>query len=212
MQTVAWLLTGLMTMAVIGMVALEWLAPQGPRWRYGAAKLAGVIVFLVAAVHFDVPTPVACGLVCCAIGDVMLIPRGARTTFALGLAAFLLGHLCYAWSFARGLHIDMMMMVVALIAVIVGVVVMRWMMPSVPAKLKVAVAAYVAAILTMAACATVHVLQASDVAVWLALGAWLFCASDVFVARERFVSPGLVNRVAGIPLYFYAQLLLAAGG
>jgi uncharacterized membrane protein YhhN len=41
------------------------------------------------------------------------------------------------------------------------------------------------------------------------LGAVLFAASDLFVARDRFVRPGLANRALGLPLYYAAQVLLA---
>ena len=37
-----------------------------------------------------------------------------------------------------------------------------------------------------------------------------FAASDVGVARERFVRPGIVNQLVSYPLYFGGQLLLAA--
>ena len=41
-------------------------------------------------------------------------------------------------------------------------------------------------------------------------GAVLFFLSDLGVARDRFVSPGVWNRAVGLPLYYGAQLLLAA--
>jgi hypothetical protein len=43
-----------------------------------------------------------------------------------------------------------------------------------------------------------------------AVGAVLFAASDVSVARDRFVGAGFSNRLWGLPLYVGAQLLLAA--
>jgi hypothetical protein len=44
----------------------------------------------------------------------------------------------------------------------------------------------------------------------LLAGAVLFALSDVFVARDRFVHSGFANRQWGLPLYFLAQLILAA--
>jgi len=38
----------------------------------------------------------------------------------------------------------------------------------------------------------------------------LFMVSDVFVARERFVAQSSINQAIGLPLYFGAQLVLAA--
>ena len=39
--------------------------------------------------------------------------------------------------------------------------------------------------------------------------ALLFYASDFFVARDRFVRPGFVNRLIGLPLYYAAQAWFA---
>jgi len=41
-------------------------------------------------------------------------------------------------------------------------------------------------------------------------GAVLFWLSDLAVARDRFVRPGFVNPLVGLPLYYAAQLLLAS--
>ena len=40
-------------------------------------------------------------------------------------------------------------------------------------------------------------------------GALLFYLSDLTVARDRFVRPGLSNRVVGLPMYYAAQVVLA---
>ena len=34
-------------------------------------------------------------------------------------------------------------------------------------------------------------------------------SADLFVARERFVSPAFGNRAIGLPLYYAAQILFA---
>jgi len=45
---------------------------------------------------------------------------------------------------------------------------------------------------------------------WVRLaGAVTFYVSDLSVARDRFLAPGFVNRLWGLPLYYGAQLLLA---
>jgi hypothetical protein len=48
----------------------------------------------------------------------------------------------------------------------------------------------------------------------IALGALAFYASDLAVARQRFVAESFANKLWGLPLYYGAQLLLAstAGG
>jgi uncharacterized membrane protein YhhN len=42
------------------------------------------------------------------------------------------------------------------------------------------------------------------------VGAVLFAASDLFVARERFVKSTAINTSVGLPLYYAAQLLIAS--
>ena len=45
---------------------------------------------------------------------------------------------------------------------------------------------------------------------WLIpLGALLFLLSDLAVARDRFITPGFINRAWGLPMYFCGQVLLA---
>ena len=41
------------------------------------------------------------------------------------------------------------------------------------------------------------------------VGAVCFMASDVAVARDRFVVRSVANRLWGLPLYYFAQLLMA---
>jgi uncharacterized membrane protein YhhN len=43
----------------------------------------------------------------------------------------------------------------------------------------------------------------------LAVGAALFFASDLAVARNRFVAKAFVNRAWGLPAYYAGQLLIA---
>jgi uncharacterized membrane protein YhhN len=40
-------------------------------------------------------------------------------------------------------------------------------------------------------------------------GAVSFYFSDVFVARDRFLKPEFLNRLIGLPLYYFGQFLLA---
>jgi uncharacterized membrane protein YhhN len=44
----------------------------------------------------------------------------------------------------------------------------------------------------------------------LLAGAAGFFASDLAVARERFVAPSFTNKLWGLPLYYASQLLLAS--
>ena len=73
--------------------------------------------------------------------------------------------------------------------------------------MKVPVLAYVVVITMMVICAAGTV-NAPGGAVRV-LGAVAFYLSDLGVARERFVTPGLANRLFGLPLYYGGQVLLA---
>ena len=79
-------------------------------------------------------------------------------------------------------------------------------------SMRIPVIAYVAVITTMVIGALVCDWGARNapLARHVALaGAILFFASDLSVARDRFVAPGFVNRAWGLPAYYAAQLLFA---
>jgi uncharacterized membrane protein YhhN len=149
-------------------------------------------------------------LMLCWLGDVLLIPR-ARAAFAIGLASFLAGHVLFATAFlVRGVAL-LWLVVVALLLIAPVLLVDRWLAPHVPASLRLPVRAYVVAICAMVACAfgTYGFAAARCGGAKLLLGALMFFFSDLSVARDRFVAPGFVNRLWGLPLYYGGQLLLA---
>jgi uncharacterized membrane protein YhhN len=140
------------------------------------------------------------------VGDVLLIPR-APGFFLAGLAAFLLGHLCFGAAFVvRGVAwpwAGAALCVLVPVALLAG----RWLLPHVPQEMRGPVLAYMAVITMMVALAAGTVGARSGA---LILGAALaFFVSDLFVARDAFVAPGFVNRLGGLPLYYGAQLVFA---
>ena len=148
------------------------------------------------------------GLVLCWWGDVLLVPRDRPAVFRAGVLAFLLGHVAFAAAFvSRG--VDALAVVAAALALITPVIaVLRWLAPSVPADLRVAVRAYVLVIAAMLVAATGTAVEAGGATI--AIGALMFCVSDLSVARDRFVAPGFANAAWGLPLYYAAQLVLAS--
>ncbi len=150
------------------------------------------------------------GLALSWFGDLFLTYNG-RTPFVAGLASFLAGHVAYVIAFInRGLDDGVYLLLAAV--VVAAIPVMRWLMPTVPRELKAPVIAYIGVISAMVATAGATNMADTD---WrIPIGALAFYLSDIFVARDRFASPGLVNRYLGLPLYFGGQLLLAwaAGG
>lgn len=140
-------------------------------------------------------------------GDVLLIPKMKRA-FLAGLGAFLLGHLAFAAAFvARGVSWAVALAVGAVLCAPL-VVVGRWLLPNVPTAMRLPVMAYMGVITVMVALAVGSVAAQGDA--WVALGAVGFYLSDLSVARDRFVAPGFDNKLWGWPLYYGAQLVLAA--
>jgi uncharacterized membrane protein YhhN len=89
-------------------------------------------------------------------------------------------------------------------ATVVGV----WLWTPAGREMRPVVVAYIVVISAMVAGAVGAV--AAGAPGVIAVAAPLFYVSDLFVARNRFVAPGFVNRLAGLPLYYAAQILFAA--
>jgi len=85
---------------------------------------------------------------------------------------------------------------------------MRWLAGRLPQDMVVPVRAYmiVIGVMSTLACGV----SAAGGPWQVAAGALAFTASDVSVARDRFVEREFFNRAWGLPLYYGAQLLLAA--
>lgn len=150
---------------------------------------------------------VLAGLILCWWGDVLLIPRGRPAIFRAGVLAFLLGHLAYMAAFlTRGFGTGAAF-AATLTAAVIGFAVLRWLRPHLPPDMRIPVHAYVIVISGMVVCACASVAAAGRPAILV--GALMFYASDLAVARDRFVSPGFVNGAWGLPLYYGGQLVLA---
>lgn len=146
------------------------------------------------------------GLVLAAAGDVLLIPKSKRS-FLFGLVAFLLGHVAYAVAcVVRGIDLHVVLGA-AVVMALVAVPILRWLWPHVEKPMRIPVAAYVAVITSMVALAAGAAFRSGQGSILV--GAIGFYLSDISVARNRFVAPGIANRVWGLPLYFFSQLILA---
>jgi uncharacterized membrane protein YhhN len=142
-------------------------------------------------------------LLCSLAGDVflMLPPAGQ---FELGLASFLVGHLCYMAGFAVMGVSWARVAVAGVVLAGLGAVVGRRVLGGVgsSSRLRVPVAAYMTVISLMAALAV-------GTGRWGAVvGAALFYESDAMIAWNRFVRPWPWAKVAIIVTYHAAQALL----
>jgi uncharacterized membrane protein YhhN len=86
-----------------------------------------------------------------------------------------------------------------------------WLRPHL-GNMRVPVLAYVV-VISLMLIGAVGVLRAGGLrpeGQWmLFFGALLFYVSDLFVARQRFVTEAFLNRALGLPLYYAGQFLLA---
>lgn len=175
---------------------------RGARVVRAAGKLGASATFVALALALGVDGPlehgILAGLALSVVGDALLL-SSRRPAFLAGLVAFLLAHLAYAAAFAGAARPSP---VAGVAVAAITAAALRWLWPSLGA-MRAPVVAYCAVITAM---------------LWLALGvdrpeiragAALFYASDLLVARDRFVRPGLANRIVGLPLYYAGQLLLA---
>ena len=147
-------------------------------------------------------------LACSWVGDLALT-FSSRPAFVVGLSAFALAHVAYIAAFvARGGWSWLWFAAGATVMAGVSLLVLRWLEPWRPPELAVPLTAYVIVIglMVASACATLG----SDPDPRIPAAALLFAASDVLVARQRFVQQSMVNRLIGLPTYFAAQLLFVA--
>lgn len=178
-----------------------------------SGKLVAASAYLAAAFSLGAPYSrygrlVLAGMFFCWLGDLLLVSKRSRWLFLTGLAVFLLGHLAYSSAFlARGVNEGALG--AGLVSMLIfGVAVTRWLRPHLDTGMKGPVYLYIAVISVMMTCALgTFAVQHSLV---LLFGAALFVISDLAVARNRFISAGFINRAWGLPVYFAAQLLLAA--
>ena len=83
----------------------------------------------------------------------------------------------------------------------------RWLAPHV-GDMAGPVGAYIVVITVMVVMA--FAAFGAGATILIPIGAVPFSTSDIAVARNQFVAPGVMTRVRGLPLYYLAQVLLAA--
>lgn len=199
----------LCAVAVVGLLAAEYRRSRAGLWlAKPIASLAFIWAGLAAgALDSSYGQLVLLGLVLCLVGDVLLIPLERPAVFRAGVFAFLAGHVAYSAAFlTRPLDPLGLAAGTALLAVVVGAV-LRWIGPTLPAGMAWPVRVYMVVIGLMSALACGVTAAGGP---WVvAVGALAFTASDVSVARDRFVRHEFVNRAWGLPLYYGAQLAIA---
>ena len=148
-------------------------------------------------------------LITCLAGDVFLMLEGL---FVPGLAAFLLGHLAYIVAFRQATSWGRLRLAWPLLGLLgVAAYALLWA-SGLPAGLRVPVAVYILAIITMAGTALDRAAQRrTRGSQAVALGALLFLASDLCLAVNRFVAPVPLSSVWVLGTYYAAQCLMLMG-
>jgi uncharacterized membrane protein YhhN len=166
----------------------------GAAWAAGALESSyGQLIFVALVLSW--------------LGDVLLIPKGAKRAFLAGLVAFLGGHVAYAAAFIS-LGLDPTVTAVTAVPLaIVAATVGQYLVRSAPEKLRMPVVGYIAVISIMVATAAGAV--GAGASALVVVGAVIFYFSDLGVARDRFVQKSFWNKLVLLPLYYAAQLIFA---
>ena len=170
-----------------------------------ASTLFVVTALIAGALDSSFGQLILLGLLLSWLGDVFLIPKG-RLFFIAGLVSFLFAHLTFSGAFLLQPLERVPLILAAAVMVVFAIIVLRWLWPHLPNRMRPAVACYLAAISVMVVLAVGAI---NSVGTLLAFGAVIFAISDIFVARNQFVTSSVANRLWGLPLYYAAQLIFA---
>lgn len=199
---------------IILAVLLFSIKKSWPRLQIGAKSFLSLL-FVLAAMLAPHPVPkyfylMLPGLFFCLVGDVCLALPYKRA-FLFGLIAFLTGHVFYVLGFAGLIPVSKWLTPYVMVIFMISGLVLVYLWPHIkPMRVPVLVYILVITIMLCGAWAVFYRGAFSGEARWLILsGGLLFYLSDLFVARNRFVKPGHINRFIGLPLYYAGQFLLA---
>lgn len=180
-------------------------------WRRRVSKITASLAFVMLAVpalgRGSFGAWMFFGIVAGAAGDVALLGRGMRA-FVIGLVAFLIGHVAYVVGLAKLIPPSQWIShagVLTALPIVVAAFAMAQLWPKL-GGLKLPVIVYVAAIVAMVIGAYA---TRDELGNAMPIGATLFFASDLAVARDRFVARDFTNKLYGLPAYYLGQLLIA---
>ncbi|WP_168204265.1 lysoplasmalogenase [Aliikangiella coralliicola] len=154
-------------------------------------------------------TLILLGLAFSFAGDLLLLPRGNSRFFLAGIGAFALAHIAYGFAFLKLLVEPDVILISTLLTLPAAAITYHWLSPHLTGRFRVLVSIYLGLISLMVIIGTAAGVSSNNY--WIASGAIIFAVSDIYVARNRFVSAGFVNRLIGLPLYYSAQIMIAYG-
>jgi len=176
--------------------------------------LKGCLMPLVFAIYFfgvneKVFLPVVLALLFAWIGDVLLVRITNILWFKLGLASFLVGHICYCIAMFGFINFNFLVLgISAILAAAFCIVAYRFVKPS--KQMKIPVIAYEIIITTMAALAFQFFLSVGSV-----VGTLVFAGSICFVISDTLLALKTFRRAkvyfAVMVTYIAAQFLIVYG-
>lgn len=203
---------GTLVLSIAAAIFYAFMQDGMPSWRRTVVKTAPVLFLAILSFIEGGPWLLTVGLLASAAGDAALSQEGERP-FLAGLAAFLLAHILYialflAFSSDAGIFAaEPWRALAAIVLIAFCVLMLKRMMPTLQAGMRLPVLAYVAAITAMG-------IAAFGVPGRLvSAGAALFVASDAILAVRKFLMPEpsphrILTGLAVWILYYAAQLLI----
>ncbi|MGH3966897.1 MAG: lysoplasmalogenase [Mycobacterium sp.] len=147
-------------------------------------------------------------LVCSAVGDTLLAIPWWTASFVVGLASFLLAHLCFLGALVPLAARSRARLIAVAVTWVACVALLVWFWPGLTREgLTLPVIVYIVALGAMVSAA----LLARLPTIWTAAGAVCFAVSDAMIGIGRFV---LGNEALAVPIwwtYAAAQILITAG-
>ena len=211
----------LIALGIISLIYLITLFYKPTVFQY---ILKGLLIPLILIVYLTgakiILLPIVLALVFAWIGDVLLIKISNLLCFRLGLASFLIGHICYIiamFSYNQPFHVPVLV-ISAAVAAVLGIIIYKMVKPS--KEMKIPVITYEVIILSMALSAIQLFLQqdpaasfppemSSTFGILVLAGSVSFVASDTSLAFVTFQKkPYYVFCMA---TYIAAQLLITLG-
>ena len=151
------------------------------------------------------------GLVLSFVGDICLAFFFNRKVFTLGLVFFLAGHVFYTVAFFTTAGITAGTWISLVAVLLVSSVIFIRLRPHLGSMMGPVIAYILIISLMIIGAASLAAQDRFDLTARLLVltGSIIFYCSDVFVARHRFVEKNIINRYAGLPMYYTAQFMLA---
>ncbi len=176
-----------------------------------AVKAATVVLLAAAALTHPIPRErrwLIAALVFSAAGDFLLAMPWWPPSFVLGLAAFLVAHLCFLAALIPLMSPSAPRLGAAAVLVAACAALLVWFWPRLIAeKMAVPVSIYIAVLGAMVCAALLARLPTP----WTALGAVCFAVSDAMIGIGKFV---LASEALAVPIWwaYAASLLLITAG